>query len=159
MFKKGDSLNLYGNTYKVLTSDQKLTLTVDSAGNPAAFPTNKLVKILASQLKKAIAEKEQEPKAEETEAPVNDSIRSTFEKFTSLINSKVPANARKDAKEALNTWLEAREVYQNNKQALEQQKKGKLTRSDMSKLEQLQTAHEDLFESLKQKVIQAIKTK
>ncbi len=53
-FSEGEQLELYGNTYTVLNSDEKYTLLKDMKGTPCAYPTKALKKMLMNKsLKKA----------------------------------------------------------------------------------------------------------
>ncbi len=59
LYKAGDKLELYGNTYTVTSCDNKYTLLMDSKGTPCAYPT-KIVKklVVDGNFKKSIQKSE-----------------------------------------------------------------------------------------------------
>lgn len=158
MFKKGDKLKLYGNIYQVLSSDKQLTLAKDLKGIPSAFPTDKLLKMVAMQLKKAIEEKKAEREAQlPSEDLISLEMAKTYTKYLSLINSKVPKEHREEIKECLEEWLSAKGKHE----AMKKQHEGKqeLTKAELSGLMSAQTEHENCFEKLKNKIVNSIKNK
>ena len=59
IFKSGDTIELYKNTYTILTSNDTLTLLQDSRGTPTAYPTEKVrAMILKKELKKTVVTNE-----------------------------------------------------------------------------------------------------
>lgn len=57
LYKSGEKLDLYGNSYTVMNCDDKYTLLRDSKGTPCAYPTSSIKKML---MKKSLKEYDEE---------------------------------------------------------------------------------------------------